>query len=143
MATVTMTGKEYAEMLVKMHTLEIKLQEVTQWLTDSAHLEIPEDSYTSWGAGKITGKAPLPKWMHDIMMAEVARQLMCQQVPVLKALEANGAHYYDPFDTNLSNYSGEDVLNYHPNLRGVWESAHKDNEAEQAAAEQEDQEDEQ
>lgn len=135
MATVTMTGKEYEEMLVKMHTLEIRVQEVTQWLKDSAHLEIPDDSYTRWCAGRLVGLAPLPKWMADVMYAEVARQLMCQEVPVLKKLEENGTHYYDPFDTSLRNYGGEDVIPYFPGLDKVWEDAHLDNEADKAALE--------
>lgn len=135
MATVTMNGKEYEEMLIKIHMLEARVQEVTQWLKDSAHLEVPEDSFTNWGAGRLTGRAPMPKWMADVMYAEVARQLMCQEVPVLKKLEENGAHYYDLFDTNLSNYSGEDVIPYFPGLDKVWESAHYDNEADKAALE--------
>ena len=140
MATVTMTGKEYEEMLVKMHMLETKVQEITQWLKDCAHLEVPEDSYNSWGAGRITGRAPLPKWMSDVMFTEVARQLMCQEVPVLKKLEDNGAHFYEPFSTDLSNYSGEDVLPYFKGLEKVWENAHYDNEADKAAAESGEQE---
>ena len=135
MATVTMTGKEYEEMLVKMHTLETRVQEVTQWLKDSAHLEIPDDSYTRWCAGRLVGIAPLPKWMQDVMLQEVARQIMCQEVPVLKKLEAMGIHYYNPFDTTLNSYNGEDIIPHFKGLDKVWEDAHLDNEADKAALE--------
>ena len=137
MATVTMTGKEYKELLLRVHELETRVEDVTNWLKACVKLEIPEDSYSSWGAGKMPGprNTPLPPWMHGTLMAEVARQLMCQEVPVLKKLEENGAHCYDLFDTNLSNYDGEDVLPYFPGLQQVWENAHIDNEADKAAAE--------
>lgn len=140
MATVTMNGNEYKELLLKVHELETRVEDMTNWLKASVKLEVPEDSYSSWGAGKITGRATLPPWMHDIMFTEVARQLMCQEVPVLKKLEDNGAHYYAPFDTSLSNYSGEDVLPYFKGLAKVWEDAHYDNAADKAALESQEQE---
>ena len=132
MATVTMNGNEYKEFLLKMHELETRVEDVTNWLKACVQLSFPEDSYDSWGAGKMPGlnNTPLPPWMHDTMMAEVARQLMCQEVPVLKKLEAIDAHYYTPFDTGLSNHTWEEnVLPYFPGLDKVWEQARLDNEA--------------
>lgn len=138
MATVTMNGNEYKELLLKVHELETRVEDVTNWLKASVKLEIPEDSYSSWGAGKMPGPrgVTMPPWMHDILLSEVARQLMCLEVPVLKKLEENGAHRYNLFDTNLSNYDGEDVIPYFPGLDKVWESAHYDNEADKAALEE-------
>lgn len=128
MATVTMTGAEYKELLLKMHELETRLEDVTNWLKACVQLDFPEDSFRSWGSGQMPGTSTkLPPWMHDIMFREVARQLMIQEVPVLKKLERTHSCNYVPFETNLSNYNGESVLPYFPGLEGVWESARKDN----------------
>jgi hypothetical protein len=137
MATVTMNGNEYKELLLKPYELETRIEDVTNWLKACVKLEIPEDSYFSWGAGKMPGprNTPMPSWMRDTMLHEIARQLMCQEVSVLKKLEANGAHRYDLFDTNLSNCSGIDVLPYFGGLEHAWKQAHLDNEADKAAAE--------
>lgn len=136
MATVTMSGKEYEEILSKIHQLESKVATCEQWLKKCVQITFPDDSFDSWGAGRMPGPCnELPEWMRDTLLREIARQLMCQEDPVLKKLEAIGAHMYAPFDTSLCTYGGIDVIPYFRGLDKVWKNAHLDNEADKAALE--------
>lgn len=134
MATVTMTGKEYEEILSEIHQLESKVAACEQWLKKCVQITFPDDSFNSWGAGRMPGPCnEIPEWMRDTMLREIARQLMCQEDPVLKKLEAGGIHKYAPFDTSLCTYGGFDVLPHFKGLDKVWEHAHLDNEADKEA----------
>lgn len=141
MATVTMTGAEYKAMVCEIADQKRMIDEITDWMKKRCRVAFPDDSFTSWGAGRFEEDPPLPRWLWKIGMEEVARQIMAQDTVILKKIEDNGACRFDPLTRDLTNYGGDSVIPYFPGLDKVWQMAHDDNERDKnapAEAEQED-----
>lgn len=138
MATVTMTGAEYKAMVCEIADQKRMIEEVTNWMKQRCQVAFPEESFTRWGAGKFNEEPPLPHWLWQVGMEEMARHFMAQDMTILKRLEANGVCRFSPLTRDLNNYQGDSVIPYFQGLESVWQFAHNDNEHDkEVAAEQE------
>lgn len=134
MATVTMTGAEYKMMVCEIADQKRMIGEITDWMKKRCRVSFPDDSFTRWGAGRFMEDPPLPRWLWQVGMEEVARQIMAQDTVILKKLEDNGTNKFDPLTRDLTNCGGGDsVIPYFPGLDKVWQIAHNDNERDKKA----------
>ena len=135
MATVTMTGKEYAELLNRINALEAKINDIRTWAEANAEMSFDEKTFNKWSAGYTALDTPMPKWLQDIFAQKVIACLLKAPIKVIQHMESNGINCYEPLERQVNSYGAIKLLKLSDELRDRWTEAHNLT-AEELAAEE-------
>lgn len=135
MATVTMTGKEYAELLNRINTLEAKINDIRTWAEANAEMSFDEKTCNKWSAGYAAMDTPMPKWLQDIFAQKVIECLLKAPIETIQHMESNGINSYEPLERQVNSYGAINLLALSEELRDRWAEAHNLT-AEESAAEE-------
>lgn len=109
MATVTMTGKEYGELLRKLDDLTGKLDEVIKWTTASTKVTFPADD--TWHPFVFQNPGKMPEWLRQAKINSLCTNLVSLSNDELREWVAGGRHYYNPEEDHLQDWDGgEDTV---------------------------------
>ena len=124
MATVTMSGKEYQEILRHQQDLEQKVAEMEEWVKRITCVKLDADTpWYSWGVGSMppSREIKLPKWVQDLMVYHLVHQIIRMPQDTINRLYQEGVHYYTPMEPYLGTYGDIDLLNASDTLAECWE----------------------
>lgn len=124
MATVTMTGKEYAELLNRINTLEAKINDIRTWAEANAEMSFDERTLSKWSAGYAAMNTPMPKWLQDIFAQKVIECLLKVPIEVIQHMESKGIDCYEPLERQVNSYGAIKLLELSEELRDRWAKAH-------------------
>lgn len=115
MATVTMTGKEYAELLNRISTLEAKINDIRTWAEANAEMSFDGSTFSDWHAGYASLDTPMPKWLQDIFAQKVINCMLAAPIEAIQHMESKGINCYEPLERQVSSYGAIKLLNFRRN----------------------------
>lgn len=122
MATVTMTGKEYQELLSQ----QALMDELVRHIKASQQVRFPDEPSYSFGTGKFAVSDKYPDWLHNLLVRDMVQQLLLLPAEEFERWVASSQCYYAPKLRNFCSYSLEynvNLLEYDATLRERWDLA--------------------
>lgn len=107
MATVTMTGKEFQEMLRQQEIAD----ELVRHIKASQQVHFPEEP-SFYGAGKFAELNKFPDWLHNLLVRDMVQQLLHLPAEEFERWVATGQCHYAPKLRSFCSYA----LEYNVNL---------------------------
>jgi hypothetical protein len=119
MATVTMTGKEFQEMLRQQEMAD----ELVRHIKASQQVHFPEKP-SFYGVGKFAELNKFPDWLHNLLVRDMVQQLLHLPAEEFERWVATGQCYYAPKLRNFYSYDLEynvNLLEYDAVLKERWD----------------------
>ena len=137
MAQVTMTGKEYEDLL----WVKRQYEDLIGFLEKERKVTFTPDNIGSYSAGDFHRSRVLPAAITDILVENMVKQLLDKSDEEFALWASTEHHYYDVRGCELNSWSQEknvDLLEYSSELRFRWDTFKAAAEAKKAEEEKDD-----
>ena len=122
MAQVTMTGKEYADLLRQVE----QGAEIIRFLKEERKIKFTEDNIRTYSAGEFPNRSKFPEELQDFLVQDMVQQLLHKQSEEFSLWALTDCHYYNPKSRDMTSWSQDDsfdLLEYSPALKERWDLA--------------------
>ena len=137
MAQVTMTGKEYEDLL----WVKRQYEDLIGFLEKERKVTFTPDNIGNYSAGDFRRSRVLPAAITDILVENMVEQLLDKSDEEFALWASTEHHYYDVRGCELNSWSQEknvDLLEYSSELRFRWDTFKAAAEAKKAEEEKDD-----
>lgn len=120
MATVTMTGKEYQELLSQQAVMD----ELVRHIKASQQVRFPDESIFSYSLGKFAVSDKYPEWLHNLLVRDMVQQLLLLPAEEFERWVVSNQCYYAPKLRHFYSYAAEysvNLLEYDATLKERWD----------------------
>lgn len=120
MAQVSMTGNEYAEMLRKIE----QGAEVIRFLKEERKIKFTEDNIRTYSCGEFPNYNKFPDWVNDMLLQDMANQLLHMPAEEFSLWATTEHHYYNPKGRDMNSWCADgnfDLLEVSPELKERWD----------------------
>lgn len=121
MATVTMSGKEYQELL---NQKEMAAEELIRHLKASQQVRFKQDKGNVFGSGEFPDIHKFPDWLQELLLHDMVQQLLLLPAEEFEHWVATDQHFYSPKHRNFSAYTAyynTDLLLIDSTLKERWD----------------------
>ena len=137
MTQVTMTGKEYEDLLRVKHQYE----DIIRFLEKERKVTFTPDNIGDYRAGDFHRSKVLPTAITDTLVEDMVEQLLDKSDEEFALWASTEHHYYDVYGCELNSWSREknvDLLKYSSGLKFRWDTFKAAAEAKKAEEEKDD-----
>lgn len=120
MAQVSMTGKEYADLLRQVE----QGSELIRYLKAERKVKFTEDNIHTYSSGEFPGRRSYPEWLQDLLVRDMVDQLLHKSAEEFGLWATTDHHFYDTKTRELNSWSQDatvDLLEVSPELKERWD----------------------
>jgi hypothetical protein len=120
MSQVSMTGKEYADLLRQVE----QESELIRYLKAERKVKFTEDNIQTYSAGGFPGRMHYPEWLQDLLVRDMVDQLLHKSAEEFGLWATTDHHFYDTKTRELNSWSQDatvDLLEVSPELKERWD----------------------
>lgn len=120
MAQVSMTGKEYADLLRQVE----QGSELIRYLKAERKVKFTEDNIHTYSSGEFPSRMRYPEWLQDLLVRDMVDQLLHKSAEEFGLWSTTDHHFYDPKTRELNSWSQDatvDLLEVSPELKERWD----------------------
>lgn len=120
MAQVSMTGKEYADLLRQVE----QGSELIRYLKAERKVKFTEDNIHTYSSGEFSGRMRYPEWLQDLLVRDMVDQLLHKSAEEFGLWATTDHHFYNPKTRELNSWSQDttvDLLEVSPELKERWD----------------------
>jgi len=120
MAQVSMTGKEYADLLRQVE----QGSELIRYFKAERKVKFTEDNIHTYSSGEFSSKTRYPEWLQDLLVHDMVDQLLHKSAEEFGLWATTDHHFYDTRTRELNSWSQDatvDLLEVSPELKERWD----------------------
>lgn len=120
MAQVSMTGKEYADMLRQIE----QGAEILRYLKAERKVKFTEDNIHTYSSGEFPSTSKFPDWLHEMLVKDMVDQLLHMDADEFGLWATTDHHFYSPKQRDFGSWGleyGVDLLEVSPALKERWD----------------------
>lgn len=120
MAQVSMTGKEYEDLLQAKHQYE----ELIGFLKKERKIKFTEDNIHTYSSGEFTPSLKFPDTVQDLLAQDMVNQLLHMDADQFGLWTATDHHFYDVKGREMNSWAQDknvDLLEFSPALKERWD----------------------